>query len=917
MADDERLREALLELQMLRDREAHVLQETKSLVDCLEAYTSAKGPGDALASIFQSLRQKLGSSSSFLLMRCADADIKIVACDEPSYLGKTFRAPLDVFARPRNISDMAAFDGWEDPFDPQRHGGLLIAVASDDVALATLRNKPGTFKKSDLDLVRRLSGLAAQALKNKDLADENELLAATISGSSSGFAISDASQEDQPLIYVNKAFETLSGYSAAEAIGQNCRFLTAEPPDAPERIRLSKAVADKTGGTFLLRNRRRSGEMFWNELTLYPVRREGGVARNLVATQTDVTERVVAAQERDLVRARMERALAATEDAYLVLEANGIVAFVNDAVSGLFPAPGLDWAVGSSFDENWAAYIADCADLPGRVTQLMREPRLHELADRSAGQELDLPDGRSVLLRAASLDDGGLALTATDVTAMKSAGRLLSQRLAAIEAAPDGIAVTGEEGRIIYLNSAATKLFGFKRATLGLGTRWHERYQNAEFGDTDRPFEVTLDRLGKDEKSTHEITGSPLDTGGSILVIRDVSESLANEAREAEMMMELSRLERQEAIAQLTAGIAHDFNNLLSAINGSATLIGMDDGLPANVRPHLDRILAAGVQSAKLVSRLLDVGAGYESDGAFGLSPVLASLPSLLGTNLPGNIELLIDDDASKDLVLIGGSGALNQILVNLVLNARDAIGENKGRIALKAGECTGANAGPLATEHLNPLVRYAWISVWDNGGGMPPEIAERIFEPFFTTKGRQGTGLGLATSAVQMRTLGGTISLQTQQGESTTFTIYWPLATIASDEVALETAGLEALRGTTMIVVDDDPDVAAVISTYLESQGVEVAVCEDPRDAIDAVSEDPGGWSALITDYDMPIMNGGALTEAIKGAAPNLPVFVVTALAKRLSDPRLARGQAAAIFAKPVDLSALSRALAASVTEN
>lgn len=916
MAEDERLREALLELQMLRDREANVLEETQSLVACLEAYTSAKSPGHALASIFSSLRQRIGSSRSFLIVRSAGGDAEIAACDDPSLLGAVCTTPIDVFARPRNISDISVFEGWAAPFDPDQFGGLLIAVASENVALAALRDKPGKFKKSDLDLVQRLSGLAAQALRNRDLADENDLLAATISGSSSGFAISDASRDDQPLIYVNAAFERLSGYTSAEAIGQNCRFLTAEPPDAPERMRLSKAVAEKAGGTFLLRNRRKSGEVFWNELTLYPVRGERGNVRNLVATQTDVTERVEAAQDRDLVRARMERALAATEDAYLVLEANGVVAFVNDAVGSLFPAPGTDWAVGSTFDENWAAYIADCADLPGRVTQLMRQPRLHDLAGLSSGQEMDLPDGRTVLLRAATLDDGGIVLSATDVTAMKTAGRLLSQRLAAIEAAPDGIAVTGEAGRIIYLNSAAASLFGFERTALGLGRRWYERYQNVELTDKDRPFEVTLERLDVAEQATHEITGSPLDSGGSVLVIRDVTDSLAIEAREAEMMWEISRLQRQEAIAQLTAGIAHDFNNLLSAINGSATLIGMNDELPEAARPHLDRILAAGVQSAKLISRLLDVGAGSETDGAYGLHPVLSSLPSLLGTNLPKNTELVINDAGAKDLVLIGGSGTLNQILVNLVLNARDAIGDAPGRIELNVGACTGADAGPLASGQLDPVARYAWISVSDDGGGMPPDVAERIFEPFFTTKGRQGTGLGLATSALQMRTLGGTISLETQKGQSTTFTIFWPLTLVTSEEVHFASAGLEELRGTTMIVVDDDPDVAAVISTYLEAQGVEVAVCEDPRDAIEAVTDDPDSWSALITDYDMPIMNGGALTEAIRAAAPNLPVFVVTALAKRLSDPRLTQGQATAIFAKPVDLGALSRALAASVTE-
>lgn len=120
----------------------------------------------------------------------------------------------------------------------------------------------------------------------------------------------------------------------------------------------------------------------------------------------------------------------------------------------------------------------------------------------------------------------------------------------------------------------------------------------------------------------------------------------------------------------------------------------------------------------------------------------------------------------------------------------------------------------------------------------------------------------------------------------------------------------LRDLQGLTVIVVDDDPNVAAVIALFLEAQGVEVAVCEDPRDA---VADDPCGWSALITDYDMPIMSGGALVEAINAKAPYLPTFVVTALAQRLSDPRRTQGQSMGIFSKPVDLEAFSHALAVS----
>ena len=653
---------------------------------------------------------------------------------------------------------------WVGPIDPARFGGMIVAVINDDMALVTLRGRDEVFRKRDLDLVQRLAGLALQALKNREIAAENELLAATISGSSSGFAISDATRSDNPLVYDNAAFETLSGYSAAEVIGQNCRFLTAETPDAPERVRLRQAVADRSGGTFLLQNRRKSGELFWNELTLYPVHAASGEVRNLVATQTDVTTRVAAAEERDLVRARMERALAATEDAYLVLEPDGRIAFTNAAVAGLFPAPGLDWAVGTAFGENWTAYLEDCADFPGRVTRLLQEPDLEALADLTTGQEADLPDGRSVLLRAGRLDDGGLVVSATDITPMKSAQRLLSQRLAAIEAAPDGIAVADDAGRIVYLNSAASALLGFATPSGGLGKRWHTRYAKRSPRGMAGTFEVTLDRSDTDENQTHEITGSPLEAGGSILVIRDVTETLADEAREAEMMRELARLQRQEAIAQLTAGIAHDFNNLLSAINGSATLIGLSANLPEDARPHLDRITAAGAQSAKLIARLLDVGTSSETEGVFDLSSVLKALPNVLGTNLPASIAFAINSD-SATLVLKGTSGILSQIMVNLVLNARDAIGDGEGQITLNANACSGADAAALAFGKLEPGVRYARLILQDTGGGMSPDVAANAFRPFFTTKGRQGTGLGLATAALQVQSVGGAIALESVEG--------------------------------------------------------------------------------------------------------------------------------------------------------
>ncbi len=914
MPNNERLREALLELQFLRDREARTLKETQALLECLEAYSAAPDPREALRSVFRSLHNSLGSSRTLLVASAPNGSLRIMASDHPQDIGLTLTPPFDAFERPRNLSDLHALGAWTGPFDVTPYAGAILVPTSPHRAMVTFRTAPDSFRRECLGLAERLAGLAMQALQNSELAAEKELLAATIAGSSSGFAIADATKPDRPLVYVNKAFEQLSGYTAAEVLGRNCRFLTDEPEDAPERIRLRQAVRDCTPGTFLLRNRSKSGVRFWNELTLYPVHAANGTVQSIVATQSDVTDRIAAQRDRDRVQDRMGRALTATEDAFLVLERDGTIAFANAAVSRMFPVPAHHWRPGTSFADNWASYLADAEDLPGRVTALLRTPDLEALLELPSGREVDLPDGSSALLRAAALDDGGMVVSATDVTAMKSARQLLSQRLAAIEAATDGIAVTDTEGRLLYQNAAAASLMGFRSAASGLGRKWQSLYCDASELDPALAFEATLDRKGDAARQVHEITGSPIASGGSVILIRDITSDLEAEARETEMMRELVRLQRQEAIAQLTAGVAHDFNNLLAAINGSATLIGMVAGLPAEARPHLDRISAAGAQSAKLISRLLDIGASSDADGVFDLASVLANLKSLLQANLPARVTFHMDT-AHSALALKGAPETLSQILINLAMNAGDAIGTDAGEVRLTVDEVTGDAVTALVVGKLVPNGRYACLALSDTGSGMDAETAASIFRPYFTTKGRQGTGLGLATAAMQVSSVGGGIALETAPGAGTTLRVYWPVFQQTRNSPETGSAPGTDMGGMNIIVVDDDPDVAAVIASYLEACGAEVAVCEDPRDALEALQEDPDAWSAVVTDYDMPILNGGELVARLKPLAPTLPVFVVTALAKRLSDPRITDGQVAGIFAKPVELERLGRALAATNT--
>lgn len=909
MANDEALREALLELHILREREAKVLAESRTLIDCLEAYSLAASAGEALASIFVSLAQKFGASLSFLAAPQETGVIEIVAASDQTLLDQVLHLPFDLFERPRNLSDLHVFDDLPEVLKP--FGAAIVVPVRGDLALMTLRPVGEQFKRTDIDVVQRLAGLAVQAQRDSLLAARNDLLAASISGSSSGFAIADAQRSDRPLLYVNAAFERLSGYTAEEVLGQNCRFLTDEAEEAPERQRLRKAVAENAPGTFLLRNKRKGGERFWNELTLFPVKDAKGVVKNLVATQSDVTDRIKAAEDRDKIRGWMQSALTATDDAFLVLDRDNRIALANRSVAKLFPAGALNWDVGTAFQDNWQEYLTGCEDLPGRVTTLLRQAVLTDLVDRPGGFELHLPDGLTVLVRANSLTDGGMVISATDVTAMKSAQSLLTQRLSAIEAASNGIATADPNGRLTFVNSAGAQLLGFESSTAALGHKWRSRYreEDAELGDG-KMTQLKRQNSKDGPVFTHEVSLTDLEAGGSVIVIRDETDRLAREAREDALEADLVRLQRQEAIAQLTAGIAHDFNNLLSIINGSATLAELDAALPDSIKPHIGRILTAGTQASRLISRLLDVGAADDQDSTFDLALVLSDLPQLVRAGLRSGQSF----DVSGKLGtrhLRGEANALSQILINLALNARDALDDGPGDIRLEVRNAPESPGIPIVVGELKARTDYVMLSVSDSGSGMTADTAASIFEPYFTTKADKGTGLGLATAALQVRTVGGAIGLTSTPGEGTTFSIFWPLVP-DEDQGADAGARLEYdLSGMTVLLVDDDPDVSNVLANFLSLQGAEVAQCQDPRDAIDAIRDDPTAWSVLITDYDMPIMNGGALVAKVRPCAPDLPILVVTALAKRLSDRRLSDHRVDAILSKAAPLSQLAERLA------
>jgi nitrogen-specific signal transduction histidine kinase/ActR/RegA family two-component response regulator len=365
------------------------------------------------------------------------------------------------------------------------------------------------------------------------------------------------------------------------------------------------------------------------------------------------------------------------------------------------------------------------------------------------------------------------------------------------------------------------------------------------------------------------------------------------------MERHLLRAQRMESIGTLAGGIAHDLNNVLSPILMSVDLLRMEE-LDHRRQQALRTIEASARRGADMVRQVLSFAQGIEGRRLkFDAGHLVADIAMIARETFPRHLR--IETEVAHDLwSVMGDPTQIHQVLLNLCVNARDALTQG-GRITLAARNETVVGPHPDISMEARPG-RYVLLEVTDDGSGIAAELLDRIFEPFFTTKetGR-GSGLGLSTSLAIIRSHGGFIVVKSRPGEGSTFRTYLPAFEVDQDlPSSMAADGTPRGKGQCILVVDDEPAIRDVTRQILEAYGYRVRLAADGAEAVAVYREHAGDIALVLTDMMMPVMDGSVTIRALQEIHPRVRIIATSGLDLESLSRREATGSGSPVEDQP-----------------
>jgi PAS domain S-box-containing protein len=379
-------------------------------------------------------------------------------------------------------------------------------------------------------------------------------------------------------------------------------------------------------------------------------------------------------------------------------------------------------------------------------------------------------------------------------------------------------------------------------------------------------------------------------------------ETLKTQVEERALLEEeLRQAHKLQAIGTLAGGIAHDFNNILAIMIGFAEMLLDDVAHMPDAQHKMDQILKAGLRARDLVKQILAFSRKTEGTRKeISVTSVVKETHALLRSSLPSTIQMQLALETGDDYVLADPT-QIQQVLMNLVTNAADAMREKGGLLTVTLSSVDFSPGSMLPDADMLPRT-YLKLTVKDTGSGMPDEIRHRVFEPFFTTKERgKGTGMGLAVAYGIVKSHGGAITVQSEVGKGSTFEVYLPQ--IEKTESGKEETATSFLpRGIERILfVDDEELIVEMGKQMLQSLGYHVTVAQHPNDALNLFNKEPNRFDLIITDQTMPDMTGLDLAQKMLEKRKELPIILCTGHSETASPEKAQEVGIRAFVMKPV----------------
>jgi len=723
------------------------------------------------------------------------------------------------------------------------------------------------------------------------------------------------------IVDVNPAYEAMSGRRREEVLGRDVLTMSPLEMNADVRRLHQRALAGETI-TYESRARRTNGERFHIETRGVPIEHQG--RPHVLYVGRDMTARNAAEKALRASEEQYRAVFNAVADALVLRDADFRIVDVNRAYVQI-----------SGYSREEVIGVQRVVANPHESEEWLRALHARALAGEAVILETTrvCKDGTriDVELRGVPIEFRGkphVLYIGRDISQRKWAEETLraseEQYRAIFNATTDALVLRDADARVVDVNPAFLAMSGFTREEVISQSRWF--FAGPEMGGVAKEmhrrviaggsvhFEVEGQRKDGSRLQV-EMHAVPITYRGAphaLGMARDITAHKRAEEQRAGLEAQLRQAQRMEAIGHLTGGIAHDFNNLLATIMGYVTLAGeraeaIGDGKLAR---YLEQSLAASRRARDLIQQMLTFSRGQRSaPKAMNLAAAVEGSLTLMRGSLPATLEIRTDINLDAGDVLLDPV-QLDQVLLNLAINARDAVaGPGVLQIAVRGAPGLGTVCASCRQRFAGDFVE---LTVSDTGTGIAPEVLERMFEPFFTTKAvGRGSGMGLATVHGIVHEHCGHILVERGEPRGSRFRILLP--PLASDATVPMVAprpappaapprdGSRSLKGR-ILVVDDEAPLAEFMRELLNGWGLEATAITNARKALQAFRADAHAFDLVITDLAMPGSTGFGLARELLTVRPGLPVILYTGHIDPITAHDLESAGIRALLPKPVE---------------